>query len=428
MRKLNSLTPKDLAKAIKELVATPGHHGLGDGLYFRVEGGEKAYWIYRYVAQDGKRRVMSLGPYPEVSLADARLKHGELRKRVVADKVDPLAQKRAAKEKETAQRKMPTFGEVADEHLRVHQASRKNDRHRRQWHVALKTYCEPIRGKPVDKVDTEAVLGVLKPVWTRAPEIASRLRGRIEAVLSAAQALGHIPPDRANVARWRGHLDHLLPKPSKVREPVHHAAMRYAEVPAFMEKLKGVGGTATQALRFTVLCASRSSEVFGMTWDEVDLAAKTWTVPGERMKMGVEHVVPLGDAAIEILSKQLAARRGEQPYVFPGAKFGRPLSNMAMAMTLRRYGAGQFTVHGFRSAFRDWAADHGVEFEVAEACLAHAIGNAVTRAYLRTTMLERRRKVMADWAAFLAGRPQTATVVPLRPKRPAARASASGRP
>jgi integrase len=232
---------------------------------------------------------------------------------------------------------------------------------------------------------------------------------------SAARARSHIDAHRANPARWRGHLD----DPKKVRKVVHHAAMPYADVPAFVAKLRSSEDSAAKALALVVLCASRSSEVLGMTWDEVEFAAaaKLWTVPAERMKMGVEHVVPLSDAAVELLRDQQATRRSKQAYVFPGARPAKPLSASTFKRTMRSLSAGKYTVHGFRSAFRDWAADHGVAFEVAEQCLAHKVGNAVTRSYLRTTMLERRRKVMADWATFLAGEDAAATVVPFPPSR-----------
>lgn len=400
--------------ALKSVIRKPGRHADGAGLYFRVIGDDKAYWAFRYTL-DGKEREMSLGPYPEVTLAEARATHADARAKVRIY-IDPLTEKRAEKQIRANARATPTFGEIADSHLAAHQAARKNVRHRRQWFVALTRYCAPIRDMPVNEVSTKEVLQVLKPVWTRAPEIASRLRGRIEAVLDAARALGHIDPDRANPARWRGHLDHLLPNPDKIGERGHHAAMPYADLPAFMAKLESAAGAAAKALRFAILCASRSSEVFGMTWDEVP-ALSLWTVPGERMKMGEPHSVPLSEPAADLLRDQLARRRPKQTYVFPGARPQKPLSNMALAMTLRRLGAGQYTVHGFRSSFRDWAADRGIEFEVAEQCLAHAVGSSVTRAYLRTTMIERRRKVMADWAAFLSGESEQATVVPLADKR-----------
>jgi integrase len=401
--------------ALKGLIKKPGRHSDGGGLYFRVIGDDKAYWAFRYTL-DGKEREMSLGPYPEVTLAEARATHADARAKVRIY-IDPLTEKRAEKEIRANARATPTFGEIADRHLAAHQAARKSNRHRRQWFVALTRYCAPIRALPVNEVGTKEVLQVLKPVWTRAPEIASRLRGRIEMVLDSARALGHIDPDRANPARWRGHLDHLLPNPSKIGERGHHAAMPYANLPAFMAKLEGASGEPAKALKLAILCAARSSEVFNMTWDEFQPALRLWTVPGERMKMGEPHSVPLSQAALDLLSDQLARRRPKQAFVFPGARPQKPLSKMALALTVRRLGAGQYTVHGFRSSFRDWAADRGVEFDVAEQCLAHAVGSSVTRAYLRTTMIERRRKVMTDWAAFLVGESGLVTVVPFADKR-----------
>ena len=306
--------------ALKGLIKRTGRHADGHGLYFRVIGEGKAYWAFRYTL-DGKEREMSLGPWPEVSLAEARDRHAAERTKIRALKIDPLEEKRAERQAREAARSTPTFGEIADSHLAAHQAARKNVRHRRQWFVALTTYCAPIRALPVNEVGTQEVLQVLKPVWTRAPEIASRLRGRIEAVLDAARAHGHIDADRANPARWRGHLDHLLPNPDKIGERGHHAAMPYAELPAFMAKLESASGAAAKALRLAILCASRSTEVFGMTWDEVP-ALSLWIVPGERMKMGEPHSVPLSDAAADLLRDQLARRRPKQTHVFPGARPG----------------------------------------------------------------------------------------------------------
>jgi integrase len=240
----------------------------------------------------------------------------------------------------------------------------------------------------------------------------------VERVLDAARARGHIDADRANPARWRGHLDHLLPNPKKVGGHGHHAAMPYADVPAFVAKLRGATGSVVKALEFLILTAARSVEVIGATWDEIDLDAKRWTVPGERMKMGKPHDVPLSDAAVELLREQLATRRPKQAHVFPGLRPGKPLSDPALAKRMGRMGADAYTVHGFRSAFRNWAGDSGVDFEIAEACLAHADGNSVTRAYLRSSMVARRRKVMSDWAAFLASEGAGATaVVPFKGKR-----------
>jgi len=401
---------------LKRLLEKPGRHGDGSGLFFRTLGGDKAYWVYRY-RTGGKEREMSLGPYPELSLIEARAKHAAVRKAVVVDKADPLAERRAARQ--AAAKAGPTFGEAADAYLRAHESAWRNPKHRDQWRMTLTRYCEALRDTPVDQVDAKAVLRVIEPLWTTIPETASRLRARIEAVLASAQVAGHIDPDRPNPARWKGWLDQMLANPKKVGARGHHAAMAYADLPAFMARLSETPGAAAKALAFTVFTAARSGEVLNATWDEIDLATATWTVPASRMKMGKPHAVPLAEAAVAILSAQEAAR-GTSPYVFPGALPRRPLSVMAMTMTMRRLGAGEWTPHGMRSAARSWMADNGVEFELAEACLAHAVGNAVVQAYQRSSMLERRRPVMQAWASFLLpGKDDkdAAKVVPLSGRR-----------
>ena len=298
----------------------------------------------------------------------------------------------------------PAFGECAAAYLKAHESGWKNPKHRDQWRMTLTRYCEAIRDTPVDKVDAKAVLRVLEPLWTTVPETASRLRARIEAVLASAQVRGHIDPDRPNPARWKGWLDQMLPNPKKVgARRGHHAAMPYANLPTFMAKLSETHGVAAKALAFTILTAARSGETLGATWDEIDFDEATWTVPASRMKMQKAHAVPLSDAAVAIL-RDLEAARGKSPYVFPGGRPRQPLSIMSMTMVMRRGGDGDWTVHGMRSAARSWMADNSVAFELAEACLAHAVGNAVAQAYQRSSMLERRRPVMQDWASFLTGK------------------------
>jgi integrase len=404
---------------LKRLLKKPGRHGDGAGLFFRTLRGDKAYWVYRY-RLGGREREFSIGPYPEVSLSEARAKHMELRKRVVVDKVDPLAERRAARQAAalTPKAEKPSFGEIADAHVKTMGGQWKNPKHRAQWAMTLKKYCAPIRDKPVDQIDTEGVLRVLTPLWTETPETALRLRGRIEAVLNRARALGLIDENRANPARWKGHLDQLLPNPKKIgQRRGHHAAMRYADVPAFMATLKAAPGAAARALMFAILCAARSGEVFGATWDEIHLDAGVWTVPPDRMKMGRQHRVPLSAPAVDILRGQLAAR-GENPHVFPGARPRQPLSVMALAMAMRRLGAGEFTAHGFRSAFRDWAGDRtNFQREVAEAALAHAIGDETEQAYRRSDALDKRRELMDAWASFCFPTPAEVVSIADRRKR-----------
>jgi integrase len=403
------MASKLTARGVESRSRTKGRYGDGDGLFLRVmDPGRRVYWVYRYRVH-GVERETSLGAYPEVSLADARAKHAAMRKTVVTDKVDPLAGRRNAKAALNAQSGKPTFGEVADRYLAVHETSWRNPKHQRQWRMTLTEYCESLRSKPVDQIVTDDVLGVLEPIWNTIPETASRLRGRIEAVLDAARARGHIEADKANPARWKGHLAKLLPKPKKLSRG-HHAAMPYAELPAFMARLAEIGNVASKALQLTILTACRTSEVLHMKFDEVSFDRAVLIIPAERMKMKKPHDVPLSDPALAILRAQ-AAERGQNPHVFAGRPM-RPLSTMAMSMMLRRLGV-PVTVHGFRSSFRDWAAEQGVAFDLAEASLAHAIGSNVTRSYLRTSMLELRRPVLASWASFVTGEADS-NVVPLR--------------
>src|SRR5208282_2091225 len=380
-------------KGLKGLIERPGRYGDGDGLYFKTIGKGRAYWTFRYTL-NGKGRETSLGPFPEVSLEQARDKHLDLRK-AVKDKIDPLAKAAVA-----AKAGMPTFGQCADAYIRAHEGSWKNRKHRQQWSQTLTSHAASIRDTPVDRVDANAVRRVLEPIWNATPETASRLRARIEAVLAAAQVAGHIDHDRPNPARWKGWLDHMLPNPHRLGKRGHHPALPYVDVPAFMARLAETPGVASRALQFTILTAARSGETLGMTWDEVDFDTATWVVPASRMKMRKEHAVPLSEQAAAILRAQ-EAERGKNPHIFAGRP-QRPLSGMAMSVLLRRMNVDA-TVHGMRSSARSWMADNGVEFELAEACLAHAVGNAVVQAYQRSSMLERRRPIMSAWANFLSG-------------------------
>jgi integrase len=387
---------------LKSLLKKTGRHADGGGLYFRVIGKGKAYFVFRY-RLNGVERETSLGVYPELGLEEARVKHAAMRKLVKVDKIDPLAKRQAAKAALTAPGGKPTFGEVADRYLAVHEKSWRNPKHQRQWYMTLTEYCESIRSKPVDQITTDDVLGVLEPIWNTIPETASRLRGRIEAVLDAARARGHTDADKANPARWKGHLAKLLPKPKKLSRG-HHAAMPYTELPAFMARLRLFDSVASRALQFTILNASRTSEVLGAPFGEFHPDKALWSIDGERMKIKRAHDVPLSDQALAILRRQQEDHEregGSNPHVFPGRPM-RPLSTMAMSMMLRRLGV-PVTVHGFRSSFRDWAAEQGVAFELAEASLAHTIGSNVTRAYLRTSMLELRRPILQKWADYVTG-------------------------
>jgi integrase len=294
-----------------------------------------------------------------------------------------------------------TFGEAADALIESMSSSWRNEKHRAQWKMTLTVYCEPLRSKPVTEIDTEHVLKVLQPLWTAKPETASRLRGRMERVFDFARARGQGSGE--NPARWRGHLDAVLPKRAKLTRG-HHKAMPFDEVPAFMVALRERDGIAARALEFAILTAARSSEVFGASWSEFDLETRVWTVPAARMKAGRVHRVPLSARAVEILQEMQQKRLSD--LVFPGTKPGRPLSVMALEMVLRRMKV-DVTVHGFRSAFRDWAGER-THFprEVAEAALAHLVGDAVERAYRRGDALEKRRKLMDAWSGFLTQQAQ----------------------
>jgi integrase len=412
--------------SLKDLMEKRGRHGDGNGLFFRTIGQGRAYWCYRYRAKiDGKsvEREFSIGPYPLVDLAKARVEHAKLRKRVVADKADPLAEKQAAKEAAAvAKRGKPTFAEIADGYVAAKGEAWRNPEHRRQWLSTLSAqYIGPLRDMPVDEIGTKEVLQILEPLWRKTPETASRIRGRIEQVLNRARVLGHIDEDKANPARWRGHLDQLLANPKKVNGGRgHHAAMSYRDLPAFMDRLmRPCDGppapshdTAAQALAFMILTAARRGEVLGTKWDEIDFNGGVWTAPGNRMKAGKAHRVPLSAPALAILKRQHEAR-GKNPYVFVGSRPLKPISPSMPDNVMRRLGASAFTVHGFRSAFRDWVGEE-TQFprEVAEAALAHAVGDETEQAYRRGDALQKRRELMEAWASFLMG-DAGANVVPI---------------
>jgi integrase len=410
--------PKKLVNeldALKVKNLGPGRHVDGGGLQLLVKPSGARSWVYRYMIA-GKAREIGLGPASgpgATSLAGARDLASALRLKVKAG-VDPLAEReRAAAEALAAAQAAKvagvTFREAADIHIKANRAGWRNPKHRQQWQNTLAAYAYPVFGDmPVAEVDTPHVLKVLEPIWREKPETASRVRQRIETVLDAAKARGFRKGE--NPARWRGHLDQVLPKRAKLSRG-HHAAMPYAELPAFMADLRKREAVAALALEFTILTAARTGEVIGAKWDEIDFERAVWTVPPERMKAGREHRVPLCPRAVEILDD---ARLLSGETIFTGPQGGK-LSGMAMAMLLRRMGR-DVTVHGFRSAFRDWAAEcTSYAHEVAEMALAHTISNAVERAYRRGDLFEKRRRLMTEWAAYCAGeRPAGADVVPIR--------------
>jgi integrase len=384
-------------KSLKAMLSRPPkRYPDGQGLYFKTIGLGRAYFTYRFMLKGGEREL-SVGPFPETTLDQARIKHAELRALVLKG-IDPRGEKRAAKN--VAMKGVPTFGVMAIDHVETHEAAWRSPKHRQQWRQTLTQFCQPIWSMPVDQVTTANVLEVLKPIWTAKSVTAGRLRGRIEVIIDAARVLGHIDADRANCARWKGHLQRLLPKPTKLTRG-HHAALAYSELPAFMARLAETPGVAALALEFLILTATRTSETLNMTFDEIDFETATWTVPKERMKMQRDFSVPLSDRALDILKAQHETR-GKNPHVFAGRP-QRPLSSMSLNMLLRRMKV-PVTVHGFRSSALSWMADTGVPFELAEAALAHQVGNAVVQAYQRSSMLERRRPIMNAWADHVTGK------------------------
>jgi integrase len=376
--------------------AGPGKYEDGGGLRLVVSPAGARKWVLRYTL-NGKRREMGLGSFPDVGLARAREKATECRQ-LVSEGIDPIETRQA----EPAQ--IPTFTTCAARHIRAHRRGWKNPKHARQWVSTLKTYARPVIGtKRVDAITTEDILKILSPIWTAKTETAKRVQGRIENVLDYAAA--HKYRDPLNPARWRGHLDKLLPKPSRVKKVSHHPAMPHTEVPTFMAELGTNDNVSSLALRFLILTACRTGEVLGAQWSEIDTEAAVWTVPAIRMKAKHEHRVPLSEAAMAVL-RTLPRIKGN-PYVFPGARHGRPLSNMALLQVMRGMGygvkgnRGDYVPHGFRSSFRDWSGEvSSFPRDVAEMALAHVIENKVEAAYRRGDLFTKRRAMMDAWAAW----------------------------
>jgi integrase len=393
------------ALQVERLRDNPGMHADGGGLYLQVKNGG-ASWILRYQL-NGRARYMGLGPLALFGLKDARAKAFDA-KRLRYEGTDPLEAKRQARVRARLEAaKAMTFQQAAAQYIAAHKAGWQNAKHADQWTNTLATYAGPMIGTfPVQSIDTALVLKVLEPIWTAKPETASRVRGRIEAILDWAKVRGYRVGE--NPARWKGHLDHLLPARTKVRQVTHHAALPYGEVAAFMTALRQQDGTAARTLEFAILTAARTSEVLGARWQEIDFGAKVWIVPAERMKARREHRVPLSKRALAIVEEMQASHEAEgredsAEFIFPGTKRGAPLSNMAFLMLLRRMGRDDLTAHGFRSTFRDWAAERTrFPAEVAEMALAHAVADKVEAAYRRGDLFEKRRRLMEAWAAFCA--------------------------
>jgi integrase len=396
-RSLNRLTSLKVARAKR-----PGMYADGGSLYLRVAPGGSKQWIFRYAASTGRMRDMSLGAVHTFSLAEARERATEARK-LRADGIDPLDHKRAQRAAlRAADAKAMTFEQCARGFIKDNEAEWTNPKHRHEWETTLRKYVFPLLGSlPVEAIDTPLVLKVVKPLWERIPTTASRVLGRIQAVLGWATVHHYRSGD--NPARWQGHLEHALPALSKVAKAEHHAALPYPQVGAFVAKLRKDSSVGARCLEFITLTAARLGEAINAEWDEIDLANRVWVVPGSRMKADREHRVPLSGAALAVLKAMQAIRQSD--YVFPGTRQGRPVGENTPVRLAKQAAGSNITVHGLRSTFRDWASERtSFSREVAEMALAHAIPNAVEAAYRRGDLFEKRRRLMEAWAKFCGGR------------------------
>jgi integrase len=394
----------------------------GGGLYLQVSASGSKSWVFRYTA-NGKKRDMGLGAFHAVSLAEARLEADKCR-RSLRTGIDPIESRKAVRDKARLDAvRSVTFAQCAEGYIKAHQSGWRNEKHASQWKATLSTYAEPTIGAlSVDAVDTALVMKVLEqevraapdqrpiPFWSAKPETASRLRGRIEAVLNWATARGF--RNGENPARWKGHLENLLPPRSKLRKVEHHPALPYDKISAFISALRQRESVSARALEFLILTAARTGEVLDARWDEVNLRQGIWTIPSERMKGGKEHRVPLSSPALAVLNS--FGMNHENERIFPGIKKFRPLSNMALLALLRRMGYGDLTVHGFRSTFREWTAERtNFPREVAEMALAHAVSDKVEAAYRRGDLFEKRRQLMNAWARYCGTKTEIGNVVPI---------------
>ncbi|MGO9446311.1 MAG: tyrosine-type recombinase/integrase [Thiobacillaceae bacterium] len=406
-RRAIELSPLEVAR-----LTAPGFYSVGvvPGLALQITSRGTRSWILR-IRVAGKRRDMGLGAFPGVTLAGAREKARVMREQV-DNGIDPILDRRLKKSALTAElARSITFTQATDGFLKDKAAGWKNAKHAAQWAATLEQYAFPVIGKlQARDVDLPHVLAILRPLWEVKTETASRLRGRIDNILDWATVHGY----RAgpNPARWKGHLDKLLPAPSKVSKVEHLAALPYQQINLFLNNLHLMEGIAARAVEFAIITAARSGEVRGATWDEINLQDAVWTIPAERMKAGKEHRIPLSDRALQLL---LALPRSEDSeHVFPSPR-GKELSDMSLSAVLRRMAAG-FTVHGMRSTFRDWAGETtGFPREVIEHALAHQIKDRAEAAYARGSLFEKRRRLMAEWSTY-AYTPAAAgaTVTPIR--------------
>ena len=409
-RSIHRLSAADLKRR------KPGKFGDGGGLVLQVtqgaDGQLRRSWVFRYTIA-GRGRYMGLGSLTTVSLVEARAAALECRKLLHAG-TDPIEQRNAARAGRTAEAaRTTTFNECLAAYVAAHRNAWRNDKTRKQWDTPLRRSISPLLGKlPVAQIDTPILIKALRPVWDRTPSTAARVRGRIEQILDWATVSGF--RQGPNPAKWSGHLEFLLPAARKVAPVQHHAAMPYREVSAFMAQLRKLDGAVGRALEFLILTATRSGEARGATWDEIDTDAKVWCIPGARTKAGREHRVPLPPRALAIINERLALRRKENT-VFPG-RSGGIVSESGFHYIMQSLDRGDYTVHGFRSSFRDWCGEQtNFPREIAEAALGHRVGNEVEQAYRRGDALEKRRKLMDAWASY-CGQPvsTSATVTPIR--------------
>lgn len=411
-----------MARGIQRLSAlrvekskAPGYYADGAGLWLQVTQSGAKSWIFRFML-NGRAREMGLGSFNTFSLAEARAKAADCRK-LLHDGIDPIEARKAQRNAASvAAAKTFTFDECAKAYIASHRSGWKNTKHADQWENTLRDYVSPVFGSvPVASVDTALVMKALERdhLWTEKAETASRLRGRIENILSWATVRGYRMGE--NPARWKGHLEELLPLKSKVARTEHHPALPYKEIGNFFESLRCQEGIAAKALEFTILTAARTGEVIGATWNEVNFADKVWTIPSGRMKAEKEHWIPLSSRANEMLSELHKVRQGE--FIFTGRREGSALSNMAMLQLLKRMGRGDLTVHGFRSTFRDWAGElSSFPREVIEHALAHQLKDKAEASYARGTLFEKRRLLMQAWQKFCEApaAAKGADVVPIR--------------
>lgn len=388
---LNRLTAKTI-----ENLKERGYHPDGGGLYLQIQSAQSVSWIFRY-SFEGKAHEMGLGSYKYITLAEARIKRNELKKILISG-VNPLVEKNKIRNaRRTEFSNKMTFDACAKAYIDSQKVAWKNEKHKTQWANTLETYASPVIGSLfVDEISTNLIMKVIEPIWVTKTETASRVRGRIELILNWATVRGLRTGE--NPARWRGHLDNLLPKRSLIQKVTHHKAMPYALLSGFMNKLKPQTDISSIALQFLILTATRTNETLNAQWSEIDFVEKIWTIPPERMKAKREHRIPLTDDAINLL--KLIPKKDFLPYIFLNSASGAPLSTNALLQKLNQLGES-VTVHGFRSTFRDWVSEETAHArDVAESALAHALRDRVEAAYRRGDFFQKRKALMEDWSKF----------------------------